>query len=101
MYTEELTWYGQMSNGTRFAGTTDLIAVDPQGRIHVLDFKTTSSATRFDIKYQKRGVIRDIDGTIIDDHGWITVADKSEIQPEDEWRITSSFLEETATKDRG
>lgn len=101
VYTEELTWYGQMSNGTRFAGTTDLIAVDQQGRIHVLDFKTTSNATRFDIKYQKRGVIRDIDGTIIDDHGWITVADKSEIQPEDEWRITSSFLEETATKDHG
>lgn len=101
VYTEELTWYGQMSNGTRFAGTTDLIAVDQQGRIHVLDFKTTANATRFDIKYQKRGIIRDIDGTIIEDHGWITVADKSEIQPEDEWRITSSFLEETATKDYG
>ena len=101
VYTEELTWYGQMSNGIGFAGTTDLIAVDQQGRIHVLDFKTTANATRFDIKYQKRGVIRDIEGTIIEDHGWITVADKSEIQPEDEWRITSSFLEETATKDYG
>lgn len=101
VYTDELTWYGQMSNGTRFAGTTDLIAVDQQGRIHVLDFKTTANATRFDIKYQKRGVVRSIDGEIINDYGWITVADKSEIKEGDEWRITSSFLEETATKDYG
>ena len=90
-----------MANGTRFAGTTDLIAVDQQGKIHVLDFKTTASPTRFDLKYQKRGVVRDLDGEIIDDHGWIDVADKSEIKEGDEWRITSSFLEEKATKDYG
>lgn len=101
VYTDELTWYGQMANGTRFAGTTDLIAVDKQGKIHVLDFKTTASPTRFDLKYQKRGVVRDLDGEIIDDHGWIDVADKSEIKEGDEWRITSSFLEEKATKDYG
>jgi hypothetical protein len=101
VYTDELTWYGQMANGTRFAGTTDLIAVDQQGKIHVLDFKTTASPTRFDLKYQKRGVVRDLDGEIIDDYGWIDVADKSEIKEGDEWRITSSFLEEKATKDYG
>lgn len=45
--TTPYTWYGNLGNGTRIAGETDMIAIDQQGNIHVLDFKTTRSSKRF------------------------------------------------------
>lgn len=45
--TTPYTWYGNLGNGTRVAGETDMIAIDQQGNIHVLDFKTTRSSKRF------------------------------------------------------
>jgi len=37
-----------MKNGKRIAGETDVIAIDQNGDIHILDFKTTRSTKRFD-----------------------------------------------------
>jgi hypothetical protein len=37
----------QSSNGIRIAGETDLIAIDKEGNIHILDFKTTKNKNRF------------------------------------------------------
>lgn len=34
-------WYCTLKNGQRVAGETDMIAIDKDGKIHVLDFKTT------------------------------------------------------------
>lgn len=45
--TTPYTWYMQSSNGTRIAGETDLIAIDKEGNIHILDFKTTKNKNRF------------------------------------------------------
>ena len=45
--TTPYTWYGNLGNGTRVAGETDMVAIDQQGNIHVLDFKTTRSSKRF------------------------------------------------------
>ena len=46
--TNSYTWYGQFGNGIKMAGETDMIAIDKQGNIHVLDFKTTSDLSKFD-----------------------------------------------------
>ena len=45
--TTPYTWYMQSNNGTRIAGETDLIAIDREGNIHILDFKTTKNKNRF------------------------------------------------------
>lgn len=34
-------WYCTLKNGQRVAGETDMIAIDKDGKIHILDFKTT------------------------------------------------------------
>jgi len=46
--TNEYTWYGEMKNGQKIAGTTDMVAIDREGHIHVLDFKSTASRVRFE-----------------------------------------------------
>lgn len=45
--TTPYTWYFTTNNGKRVAGETDLIAIDQDGNIHVLDFKTTKNINRF------------------------------------------------------
>nr|DAR56590.1 MAG TPA: Mitochondrial genome maintenance exonuclease 1, DNA complex, DNA exonuclease [Crassvirales sp.] len=45
--TTPYTWYFTAPNGQRVAGETDLIAIDKDGNIHVLDFKTTKNSSRF------------------------------------------------------
>lgn len=45
--TTPYTWYFTAPNGQRVAGETDLIAIDRDGHIHVLDFKTTKNSSRF------------------------------------------------------
>ena len=45
--TTPYTWYFTLPNRQRVAGETDLIAIDREGHIHVLDFKTTKNSRRF------------------------------------------------------
>lgn len=45
--TTPYTWYFTLPNKQRVAGETDLIAIDREGHIHVLDFKTTKNSSRF------------------------------------------------------
>ena len=44
-----IVWTGQLADGTLVAGETDLIAIDRNGDIHIIDFKT--SKNEFDQDY--------------------------------------------------
>lgn len=56
--TEPIVWYAKFNNGW-LAGETDMLAVDQEGNIHIIDFKTASSKIdtkqnpfgRFETKY--------------------------------------------------
>jgi len=79
-----------------------MVAVDQQGRIHILDFKTTRSPLRFEKQLQYKGEILDInDENTVTDYGWITVTSEDQIPDGAERRVTSKFLSEIATKDYG
>jgi hypothetical protein len=102
VYTDDFIWYGQTGEGVRFAGATDMVAVDQQGRIHILDFKTTKSPLRFEKQMQYKGEILDVnDEDVVANYGWITVTDEDQIPEGAERRVTSKFLSEIATKDFG
>jgi len=92
--TYSYTWYGQFSNGIRMAGETDMIAVDREGNIHILDFKTTASSYRFNTVLQYKTE------TLSGEETWIEI-DPANVPEGAETRISSSFLDEIATKDGG
>jgi hypothetical protein len=88
--------------GTRFAGATDMIAVDQQGYIHVLDFKTTRNANRFETYLQYEGVIPAIgDDDVVEEKGWISIDSEDRIPEGANRRVSSDFLTQLATKDHG
>lgn len=45
--TTPYVWFTTLPDNTRIAGETDAIAIDQEGGIHILDFKTTRSERRF------------------------------------------------------
>lgn len=102
VYTDDFVWHGQTGMGTHFAGATDMIAVDQQGRIHVLDFKTTGNANRFETYLQYEGVIPSIgDDDVVEEKGWLTVDSEDQIPDGANRRVSSDFLTQLATKDHG
>lgn len=54
--TTPYTWNGTTKSGIKVSGETDLIAIDKNGNIHILDFKTTKNVARF----KKRNLLRGI-----------------------------------------
>lgn len=88
VYTKEFVWHGKTAQGIDFAGATDLIAIDKQGNIHILDFKTTRSPRRFKVKYEYEK-----------DGRTVTVLDKSLIPEGVSYKVTSDFVTKLATKD--
>lgn len=42
-YSDPITWQGELSNGVKVAGETDLIAIDENGDIYIIDFKTSKN----------------------------------------------------------
>ena len=93
--TNEYTWYGEMKNGQKIAGTTDMIAIDREGHIHVLDFKSTASYVRFERVTQYKQV--NDDGT----ETWVNVTQFTPAPEGAEIRVSSSFIDDVATKERG
>ena len=93
--TNEYTWYGEMKNGQKIAGTTDMIAIDKEGHIHVLDFKSTASRVRFERVTQYKQ--HNADGT----ETWINVTQFTPAPEGAEIRVSSSFIDDIATKERG
>ena len=92
--TYSYTWYGQFSNGIKMAGETDMIAIDKQGNIHILDFKTTRDLGKFDTKLQYK--TKDLQENEV----WMPIS-KENLPEGAETRMSSSFLDDIATKDRG
>lgn len=54
--TTPYTWRGTTKDGVKIAGETDVIAIDRNGNIHILDFKTTKNSTRFKLRNLLRGI---------------------------------------------
>lgn len=89
--TNSYTWYGQFGNGIKMAGETDMIAIDKQGNVHILDFKTTSDLSKFDTQlYYKT---KDLQGNDV----WMPIS-KEKLPEGAETRTSSSFLDDIATK---
>ena len=92
--TNSYTWYGQFSNGVRMAGETDMIAIDKQGNIHILDFKTTSDLNKFDMKLEYK--TKDLSGNEV----WMPI-DPKNVPEGAETRVSSDFLDHIATRQGG
>ena len=92
--TYSYTWHGQLGNGVRVAGETDMIAIDRDGNIHVLDFKTTRNLSRFDtvLEYKTE--------TLSGEEIWMPI-DPKHVPEGAETRVSSSFISDIATKDHG
>lgn len=68
--TTPYTWRGTTNNGDKIAGETDVIAIDKNGNIHILDFKTTKNSTRFKLRNLLRGTNK-----VTGETTWVPVAD--------------------------
>lgn len=92
--TNSYTWYGKFPNGVNMAGETDMIAIDQQGNIHILDFKTTSDQSKFDSRLEYK--TQDLQGNEI----WMPI-DPENVPAGAETRISSDFLDSIATRQGG
>lgn len=92
--TNSYTWYGQFSNGIKMAGETDMIAIDREGNIHILDFKTTSDLSKFDTILEYK--TEDLSGNEV----WMPIS-KDRIPEGAEIRYSSEFLDKIATRSGG
>lgn len=86
--TTPYVWHATLPNGRRVAGETDMIAIDKDGKIHIIDFKTTAQSV------EKRLMYKQFVGTDDDLHEvWVT-ADSSTVIPEDaEIKESSDYIE--------
>ena len=87
--TTPYTWYTTLPDGRRVAGETDMLAIDPNGNIHILDFKTTRSPYRFNITRQVWGK-----DPITQEEMWIKVSENSVLKPNQTERRTSPFVDD-------
>ena len=94
--TTPYTWYCQLPNGTRIAGETDMIAIDRDGKIHIIDFKTTRYRTRFDQIKQYKTV-----NPLTGEESWVTIPMSQEAPNGEETRITSNFVDQIAPSQDG
>ena len=92
--THSYTWYGKFKNGVNMAGETDMIAIDKQGNVHILDFKTTSDLSKFDTQLQYK--TKDLQGNDV----WMPIT-KENLPEGAEVRMSTSFLDDVATKEHG
>lgn len=97
--TTPYTWYFTAPNGQRVAGETDLIAIDREGNIHVLDFKTTRSKTRFTEVHQFKSK-----NPITGEEVWQTIPEGQEapegVKPEDIRKTYPFFTEHDSRYNR-
>lgn len=92
--TNSYTWFGQFPNGVKMAGETDMIAIDKQGNIHILDFKTTKDQVKFDTQLEYK--TKDLAGNDV----WMPI-DPKNVPEGAETRVSSPFLTDIATKSGG
>lgn len=87
--TTPYTWYFTAPNGQRVAGETDLIAIDKDGNIHVLDFKTTKNSSRFKLTRQFKSK-----NSFTGEEVWQNIPDGQEAPEGAETRIQIPFFDE-------
>ena len=92
--TNSYTWYGKFPNGVKMAGETDMIAIDKQGNIHILDFKTTSDQNKFDSRLEYK--TKNLNGNDV----WMPITPEN-VPAGAETRISSDFLDSIATRQGG
>lgn len=90
------TWYSQMQNGIRIAGETDMIAIDKEGKVHILDFKTTRSSTRFIKTRQIKSI-----NPVTNEESWVLLPFDVEPQEGDEVRTSMPFIDQVAPSQEG
>lgn len=80
-------WHCTLRNGQRAAGETDMIAVDRDGKLHILDFKTTKIELENVSQYKNPEYEEDEEAP-----EWITITDNTVVPEGAEIRSFSKFI---------
>ena len=80
-------WHTTLKNGQRVAGETDMIAIDQEGNLHILDFKTTKMQIIEVEQYKNPDYDADEEGS----QEWIDVTPYSVIPEDAETRTFNKF----------
>ena len=83
--TEPYCWHATMPNGTRVAGETDMVAVDKDGNIYIIDFKTS----KYSFLQKQYKVISPVVG-----EKWENVIDDEDIPEGAETRVIPFALDQ-------